>query len=1610
MFDPIIASQEIKDSYIDYITTTFHMADPDYAKEFRRELTKEGMVAKGPFLDIGGSFETGRTLHNLMEEGRISPLFENLEPIAEKDKELKLDRPLYLHQETALLKASSGENLVVTTGTGSGKTESFLLPIINHLLHEKASGTLNLGVRAIVIYPMNALANDQMKRMRALFRGYPDICYGVYNGNTEHTQSKALAEYRRTFKDPNGNPTDPAPNEIISREVMQKTPPHILITNYSMLEYMMLRPKDDAVFSGARLKFIVLDEAHIYKGATGMETSLLMRRLRARISEPGSVQYILTSATLGGPDSNGEILNFAEKLCGVPFQASGIIRSKEKQPAMVELQDFPPQIFEELYQHPQATGEILCRYQADFAPDGDDAEKLYAFFLHCRLFDGLRKSASDPITVTQLQKTLSAICPLTSSQVVAFIAVCARAEKDGASLIKPRYHFFVRAIEGAYITLNAPKHLYLQRKMAHRDFEAASDSTVFEASVCTDCGRMAIVGKIDGGYLRQCSRNGPDDNADYFYLKQDTDGDLLEDSDGDDWNKDGSESYVVCSICGAIAPEADIKFDGSSKQKHFCEHASSHWVHVVQIKHKEGKPSKCPACGFGTFRRFYLGSEAATAVLGTELFEQLPSEEVTVTEASAVPAKRSVFAKVPQQRQIRKKLMRQFLCFSDSRSEAAFFASYMERSYQEFLRRRGIWHVAEHFRSVGRGNVSVAEFVNELIRYFESNASFADWNTPNGQDPGLLAAVSRSNAWVAILNEMFNARRSTSLVSMGVISFEFTKNDEAVEGFRDAYNLETTDAKALLELLAQDAVFSGAIDAGRDYRLTNAEREYIFFSPIAKKLCLLRTADDAKRSWLSGWRGRKRSNGTYYPNSRITRLVRALGISENEADGLLADYWDGVFQADTDEFALNANDFRIRIGGTPGIQFFRCKKCGRITPYNVKGQCALVKCSGSLEPFDPLSNSLDNHYAKLYRSEHSEPLFIKEHTAQLAKDQQTLYQEAFVHKKINALSCSTTFEMGVDVGSLETVYMRDVPPSPSNYVQRAGRAGRAKHSAAFVLTYAKLSSHDFTYYQDPRAMISGKIKAPVFEIENEKILNRHIFAVAISSFFALHEEVYDGDNQNVLLNEGGYELLKEYLFSKPEPLRQLLIRSIPASMHNRLGIEDFSWIDKLCGEDGVLEIAVQDFRGTVAEMEKELAACRKRHDDEGAGAWSRNLRSFRCGAEDRSGKKSLIGFLVRNNVLPKYGFPVDTVEMIPNINDTGRDKALQLARDLQMAIAEYAPGSQVVADGKMYISRYIRKLPGKNSETSWEKGFYCPKCPTCGQPNFTREPVTATGRECVSCHKVIKRFYWLKTLEPRMGFCAEPEFRDVPMHRPEHDYKTDDYYIGDQHRNVIRKLRFEVNENTLQIESTSNDSLVVIGQTAYMVCPVCGYAAEGELPKPHKTNRGYTCINKEGTGTEYRLSHDFKTDVAKITFEVQTAADLNTMLSVLYALLEGLSRELGIERTDIKGCLFRTEVGGLMIYTVILYDAVAGGAGHVRRIATEDGKVFQQVLRRALTVVDMCNCDTSCYQCLRNYYNQKIHDELDRHAASAFLHRWVGDMIPIEEECDCSKTETVEVM
>ena len=718
----------------------------------------------------------------------------------------------------------------------------------------------------------------------------------------------------------------------------------------------------------------------------------------------------------------------------------------------------------------------------------------------------------------------------------------------------------------------------------------------------------------------------------------------------------------------------------------------------------------------------------------------------------------------------------------------------------------------------------------------------------------------------------------------------------------------------------------------------------------------------------------------------MERTKSILNVSAEDANVFLEAYWCEILGNNReDDYAFDAADFRIRLNGDPKLQFYRCKKCGKVTAHNCQNRCASVKCSGMLEEYDPSVKLTTNHYAKLYQSEQMKPLYIKEHTAQLSRQQQTVYQEAFVNKKINALSCSTTFEMGVDVGSLETVYMRDVPPSPANYVQRAGRAGRARHSAAFVLTYAKLSSHDFTFYQHPTDMISGKIKAPIFEIENKKVVYRHIYAVALADFFAVHPEVYNHNNATVFLNGDGYQKLKDFLTRKPSYLLELLQKSIPQALHNIMGIDTWEWTEHLIGENGVLEIAVTDFQNTVLEYQKQLDRFRRLKDDKGASDCSFQLRAYRMADEDHAGQRKIIDFLVRSNVLPKYGFPVDTAEMMTQLSTSGNDNSLQLVRDLQMAIAEYAPGSQVIADGKMYTSRYIRKLP---KSTSWENGFFC-QCPDCQQPNFTKLLSTA-GKECVSCHTLIKKRNWHKTLEPRLGFIAESDPKPVPMKRPEREYKSDDYYVGDTSCNIINKQLFESNGQRVEVESTTNDTLVVVVSTDYMICPICGYATEGSafFKIPHHTAAGYKCSLKEKPKEQYYLSHDFKTDVVKLTFMTLAAGDYTQMLSVMYALLEGVSRQLGIERTDIKGTLFSEDKKGYRVFSVILYDAVAGGAGHVRRLVTNDGKVLNSVIEKAIEVCDSCDCDGSCYKCLRNYYNQKIHHLLDRSVAATFLKQW----------------------
>ena len=1611
MLNPIEASESIKDEFISYISTSFHLADKDYSKQFESELRKKGAVAKGPYLDISDSFESGENIESLIEEGELSPLFRELEKdTEEKNKEIKLKRSLYRHQEKAIRKINQEHNLVVTTGTGSGKTECFILPIINHLLREKENGTLSSGVRAILIYPMNALANDQMKRLRKILKDYPDITFGVYNSSTQMEDAAGIAEYGRIFKDINGHALKPLPNEAISRKTMQMTPPHILVTNYAMLEYMMLRPNDDLVFSGAQLKFLVLDEAHIYRGATGMETSLLLRRLKARISNSDDIRHILTSATLGGKDADKDIINFAATLCDAQFQEDDIIRSKTVMPEFPEeTVDYPVELFAELANPESSLNEILDKYHVTYDRAQADEEILFDLCIGSSLYKLLRECATSPMTVKEITSLMNEHMDVREEDIVNLINVASRAEKNKTALIKARYHMFVRALEGAYITIGKDKRLYLNRTKYTPD----SGDRVYEAAVCDDCGRIGIAGKERHGYF-EFANNQWDKTREVFLLREQNEKwDVVEDDEEEETEGSlGKNDYLICAKCGMILHE-------SQREEFDCDCGSSNLIRVRKAEVKGTRMEhRCPCCNTGHMKMFYLGYDAATAVLGTELFEQLPeTEAILKSKNEESPEDGGLFSMAIASQSVVEtiKKKRQFLTFSDSRSEAAFFACYMTSFYEEFLRRRGIWHVIEKNKdSISKTPWDIMTLVGELTAYFDTNRTFAE---PDDTGTANLTATSRRQAWIAVLNEMVNARRSTSLVSMGVLDFVYKGiSPQLMAGVAKKYDRPIEDVTALFNLLVMDLVYNGALE-GEGANLTNDEREYIYYTAFPKRFVKCKQSEtDRKKASLTGWIPRKRPNGTLFKNGRVERTMRVLGIPEEEAVSLLSDFWDAVlvkseFAMTPDngaEYYISTNKFVIK-AGFENLPVYVCETCGKTTLTNCQGKCVSIKCDGKLREITHAELVKDNHFAKLYSTDQMHPLHIKEHTAQLGRAEQQKYQEMFVNKELNALSCSTTFEMGVDVGDLETVYLRNMPPSPANYVQRAGRAGRSIHSAAYALTYAKLGSHDFTYFDKPERMISGKIGVPLFSISNEKVVLRHIFAVALSSFFSHYEEVYNRNNAHELLSNNGYELLVDFVNSHPDDLLELLKTSIPNNLHEELGISDWSWTENLIGDNGVLKVAVEDFRSTVDWYEKEFMRLRKKGDIQGAARCERQLKDYRRSPEDKYGRNELIEFLARNNVLPKYGFPVDTVELYQGMDSTS-EKKLQMVRDLQLAIAEYAPDVQVVADGKLYTSRYIRKLPQTTGQ-DWEE-VYIAECKnkSCLTWNYRKTEPSREGEPCISCQSIIEKARWKKAIEPRKGFIAESKPTAVPLRKPEHSFKSEDYYIGDPQRKIMIKKTFLIDgSRKLQMETSTNDSLMVVCKDDFFVCERCGYSISSVSGQNEKDFNSYaknfekkhfSPWGKECNGSLWKreLCHAFKTDVVQIVFGTSRAKNQATMLSVMYALLEAMSDELDIERTDIKGCLHKVRYENSMVYVVVLYDGVAGGAGHVRRLVTEDCDVFQRIVSKALSITHDCNCSPSCYNCLRNYYNQAVHDILDRTEAYNFLKAFSGPALVIPDE------------
>jgi Zn-finger nucleic acid-binding protein len=1557
VFSPVNASRNVVEKYKRYLSTIFEINNPVYAKQFNSELNQAHAFVQGPYLDVTDAFVKGNSITELIESGVLPKRFGRLN--------MPQNRSLYLHQQEAIEKVYSGKNIVVSTGTGSGKTESFLIPILNDLIRQDEAGQLNAGVRALIIYPMNALANDQVERLRGLLSEYPEITYGSYTGQTKQKYDDAIVEYKKL-----NNDETPQKNELISREQMKETPPNIFITNYAMLEYLMVRPDDNVFFDGdfsEQWKYIVLDEAHVYSGSTGIEVSMLLRRLQAKLQKE-KLHYILTSATLGGEKDNLEVALFAENLCNQRFSDNDVIRAKRiKLEPKHELKLLPIGFYNEiagLIEEEAEDQSILAsikKYNNSF-PSSSVEECLYDMVLHDNNYWVIRGCLLNTRTVSSLAEDLK----WSLKDVENFVTVASKSEKDGDRLFDARYHMFLRATESVFVTLNPSNKLFLTRKNTH--VENGEIYKVFEIATCSSCHEVYLAGQNKNNILEQHNTVNDEDKS-IFYL-----GRNVADSDEDHMLEVENilhEEYELCAYCGYLSRPGALK-------DNCCEHDKSAYVTVqkINIENPSKVLTKCVACentnSSGILRMFFTGQEAVTSVIGTALFEELPS--YSIKREIAVDEDDTGFGLSGTNELVSKtEVAKQFIAFSDSRQAAAFFSSYFDQTYRNILYKRLVVEVLKDPVYRKRGKI-VNDFVEDLIYHFEKNNVAA-----RNKD------VTRKEAWKAILQEAVDNNGNTSLSSLGFLGLHLS--DEGIPS-NTKLNLSKEDVAAICNVFAMGMMADAAVYY--DANLNSADKEYYTYNGIEYSYTLSDANPRAyQRSFIP-----TSANKT---NKRLDYFTRVLNKAGNELTDektrelLEKGIWrifesQGFIKAVNSKYKIDLSKLKISNGG----QWHKCSKCAKVTVHNVYQVCPSYKCDGVLKPVHLEEMYANNHYYRMYQELDIRELRIVEHTAQLNKETAYEFQKKFKRKEIDVLSCSTTFEMGVDVGSLETVFMRNMPPSPSNYAQRAGRAGRSKQAAAYAITFCNKSSHDFSFFRHPERMIKGNIQPPKFNVENDKIAIRHLYASALSYFWKEHPEYFSKASH---MTEGtdqttpGLEVFRKYLMDKPEGLKNYLLRFLPGNLARKFGVETFEWLPLLLSPDenmpGTLTKAVKEYEYEVSVLreaiERSIAA-------EGRTDHLRErMRVYR--------NEEILSFLSRKNVLPKYGFPVDTVEMGINDRNNKTKLGLQLQRDLSMAISEYAPGSQIVANGNLITSRYIRKVPSM----SWRQYDYilC-ECKTLNIDQHVEEEDYSQLDTCKQCKGVLDVSKRKVFLVPEFGFEADGDKITKPgLKKPKRTYRSDIAYVG--YKNQIEAQKYAIGSASFELGMSQADEMAILNDSNFFVCEYCGYTSLDEKMfrstkrEVHYTPSGYRCRN-DGNNTlkKFALGYRFETDVVQLKFLNPDLTDYDYATSVLHGVLKGVSSYLNIEQNDISGCLqfFYNDVTGRPNFELVLYDRTPGGAGHVRRLNSE--YVLESVLRETLSLMEDCDCggedmDTSCYTCLRGYYNQKHHDILKRRNVIEFL-------------------------
>jgi len=1732
---------EIRAALRDYIEATYHVGHPAVIERRRALLDEDGVIFRAPFIESTPRYQTGKTFGELNLDPSAKGLLTSLTSGIGGQSRLLYDPP-YTHQAEALERTSrEGLSLAITTGTGSGKTEAFLLPMLTRLATEAAhrpDSFASPAVRALVLYPMNALVNDQLGRLRLLL-GDPRVTaqfiswagrparFARYTSRTLYPgvrkvkkDQQRLAAIERFYVQLLEQAADPAspwhdnsaslieklqergkwpakPDirtwygkkgshwttkdgafiravmqaddpELLTRHEVLAAPPDVLITNYSMLEYMLMRPLERPVFDATRQwladnpdeRFLlVVDEAHLYRGAAGAEVALLLRRLRSRLGVQASrIQVICTSASFASPAYARE---FAAQLTGKDLSEFRTVEGRLalRLGAAVgtsgdadALASVPLNQFYDGDTDARRT-EVLAGFlhSRDVTPTGDTAGGLLvsalADFGPMKLLVNETMQRAQP--VSELGATIfPGVNTATADQAVtALVALgsAARRTTDEAGLLPCRVHAFFRGLPGLWACVDPdcpevddahhPGKGPIGKLYAQPRATCDCGARVFEYFTCRHCGSSYARAYTDdvlepsflwheqGGAFLSAAGSIPELFGLDLLLEEPTAGEV--------------EVADLDLVTGRLNPP---KLGDRSRSVFLPRQRSGETV-TGDDDEEDGKSAAngefkpCGVCG--QLAGFGRSSVQDHVTKGDQPFQALVTRQIEVQPPSAAY---SDFAPLRG---------RKVLTFSDSRQVAARLApniqTYSMRDVIRPLILRGWTDLA---------SVSVIAAQLSLERLY------------------LAAMVGAKRLSVRLRPEL---KHGESLHILNEVGKQIDKGalDGDLEAAVGLLMLTGNPPDALLR--AMYATLTDRYYGFAALGLASLKEKASHTADLLAKLPKIdgvASTDDEKlaltRLWIAQWSvpargiwfssmtdggwwkvkgGVKSHAGKFRPIERWLDSSAAKKVfSKDWLPTLL-----GTFaELQGNKYRLLAGNVALETGGLWGY----CERC-RFTQRPFPGTKRCVACGQDrvrvLDPdTDEVFQTRKGYYrASAVRALKSPPespmsIIAAEHTAQLnaaqsdevfsrAEEYELLFQDVDVAlpragmtelAAIDVLSCTTTMEVGIDIGALSGVALRNMPPSRANYQQRAGRAGRRGNAIATVVAFGSADTHDDYYFREPALMIRGKVDDPSLTMDNGEIARRHVTAYLLQRYHQDRLPDIDPEEQPQLFEvlgtvpgflEASSPLNRsdfgEWLRDNEADLRADVDEWLPDEL--AAGREQL--LDELVAEtlraiDGALDLEPD---GELPPPEEGDAEPR---DDE-----VEDEPPAEDGAELPTVQRSqtnLLDRLLYKGVLPRYAFPTDVVGF--HVFDLAKSEPFRTefryapSQGLPIALSQYAPGKIVWIDNKEWTSGAIYAPIHTERYQAWRDHWLYFECQVCHYAMHVPQEEAQRGeeRDCPACGseaKFGKAMNWMRP--PGFAHRALDEPGTSPDDAPANSYATRAKLVAEgpseesEWAHVTDRLEQTYRRDILLVTNTGPRS------EGYNYCTKCGLIeptanatgiVAGSHKKPYPDEKEPDCSGS-ATTRGLVLGTDFISDVLLVRLKVDKPITLRPELLSTHVALRSIAEALTITATDRLGieaselqAEYRpalTSAGSEGLESEIyLYDTLAGGAGFTRRVRDRGLEIFEATLHR----LENCpaGCDESCYRCLRGFRNRFEHQMLDRKIGASLLRYILNGTMP----------------